>query len=137
VATNQLHINGLEELKRALRALPAELVREADVIVQAQADEAMRQIAATYPVRSGAMLRGLHLETRGDQVSSWARVSNRTWYANVFEHGTKGPRHWATGKNTGEIRAADRFIPIAIYRRRIMESALVDLVRRAGFEVTV
>jgi hypothetical protein len=137
VAENQLRLDGLKELTRALMALPAELVGEADAIIRAQADEAMRQIAATYPVRTGTLRGGLQLVTRSDQVSSWAQVQNRTWYATVFERGKKNRKHRKTGKSTGDMPAADKFIAIAIYRRRIMERALVDLVRRAGFEVTL
>ena len=93
-------------------------------------------MAAAYPVHSGALRRGLRVETHGDAVSASAIVRNRARHAHIFEHGT-GPRRWANGKSTGSMPAGRVFIPIAMQRRSIMFTALVDLVRRAGFEVTV
>jgi Bacteriophage HK97-gp10, putative tail-component len=127
VAENQLRINGLEELRRALLALPPELVHEAQVIVQAQAEAALREMAAAYPVKTGALRRGLQLEVGGDHVSATARVRNRAPHAYLFERGTRS-HYSATGKKV--------FIPIAMQRRRIMLAALIDLVERSGLHVS-
>ncbi len=137
MAANQLRINGLSELRAALQQLPPALVNEASVIVQAHADEAMRQMAAGYArhVRSGNLLAHLRLETASDAVSATARVRNTAKHAYIFEHGT-GPRRWASGKSTGSMPEGRLFIPIAMQRRRIMLAALVDLVERAGLKVT-
>jgi Bacteriophage HK97-gp10, putative tail-component len=135
VATNQLHINGLEELRRALMALPPELVREAGVIVQAQAETAAGEMASAYPVQTGALRRGLRVEVKGDAVSATAVVRNRARHAALFEYGT-AVRHWASGKSTGRMPAGRVFIPIAMQRRRIMLAALIDLVERSGLHVS-
>ena len=88
MAANQLRINGLDELRKALQALPADLAREGGVIVELQATEAARQIAAAYPVRRGALRRGVSVETRRDQFSASAMVRSKARHAYLFEHGT-------------------------------------------------
>jgi Bacteriophage HK97-gp10, putative tail-component len=135
VAANQLRINGLEELRRALLALPPELVREAGVIVHAQAEAAASEMAGAYPVHTGALRRGLRVEVSGDQASASARVKNTARHAAIFEYGT-GARHWANGKSTGRMPAGRVFIPIAMQRRRIMLAALIDLVEQSGLHVS-
>lgn len=126
MAANQLRINGLEELRRALLALPPALVQEAGVIAHAQAEAMMREVAAAYPVKSGALRRGLSIELGSDAVSATARVRSRAYHAYLFEHGT--------GKNKG--KKPGTFIPIAIQRRRIMLAAMIDLVERSGLHVS-
>jgi Bacteriophage HK97-gp10, putative tail-component len=135
VAENRLRIDGLAELREALKALPPELVREAGVIVHAQADAAAREIAGAYPVHTGNLRDHLRLEVGGDQVSATARIKNTAKHAWIFENGT-AERRWASGKSTGRMPAGRVFIPIAMQRRRIMLSALIDLVERAGLHVS-
>jgi hypothetical protein len=135
VAENQLRINGLTELRAALKALPPELVREAGVIVHAQADAAAREMTAAYPVHTGNLRSHLRVELGGDAVSATARVRNTAKHAYIFEKGT-GPRSWASGKSTGSMPAGAVFIPIAMQRRRIMLGALIDLVERSGLHVS-
>ena len=135
MAENQLRINGLTELRAALHALPPELVREAGVIVHAQAEAAAREMAGAYPVHTGNLRSQLRVELGGDAVSATARVKNTAKHAYIFEQGT-GPRRWASGKSTGSMPAGGVFIPIAIQRRRIMLGALIDLVERSGLHVS-
>lgn len=135
MAANELRITGLADLRAALLKLPPELVREASVIVTAQAEAAAREIASAYPIKTGNLRNGLRVELGGDQVSATARVKNTARHAYLFERGTE-PRRWASGKNTGRMPAGRVFIPIAMQRRRIMLSALIDLVERAGLHVS-
>jgi hypothetical protein len=135
VEASQLRIDGLRELRKALLALPNDLYREAAVIVNAQAEAAMREMAAAYPVHTGNLRRGLSVELQSGPTSAAARVRNRAQHAYIFESGT-GPRRWANGKSTGRMPAGRVFIPIAIQRRRIMLSALIDLCERAGLHVS-
>jgi hypothetical protein len=130
-----LRIDGLTELRAALMHLPPELVREASVIVTAQAEAALREIAVAYPFHSGNLRGHLRLELGGDAVSATARIRNTAKHAYIYESGT-GPRHWANGKSTGTMPAGRVFIPIAIQRRRIMLAALIDLVERSGLHVS-
>jgi hypothetical protein len=135
VAANQLRIDGLAELRQALLALPPELVREASVIIHAQAEAAAREIAGAYPVHSGNLRRGIRVDVAGDAVSATARVRSTARHAAIFEYGT-GARRWVSGKSTGRMPAGRVFIPIAMQRRRIMVAALIDLVERSGLHVS-
>jgi hypothetical protein len=135
MSANQLRINGLDELRKALLALPPELVRESSVIVHAQAEAAAREIAGAYPVHTGNLRDHLRVDVAGDAVSATARVRNTAKHAWIFEHGT-GPRRWASGKSTGRMPEGRVFIPIAMQRRRIMLAALIDLVERSGLHVS-
>jgi hypothetical protein len=131
----QLRIDGLAELREALKALPPELVREASVIVHAQAEAAAREIAGAYPFHTGNLRDHLRVDVAGDAVSATARVRNTARHAWIFEHGTAA-RHWASGKSTGRMPEGRVFIPIAMQRRRIMLAALIDLVERSGLHVS-
>lgn len=132
-----VRIDGLVALRAALLALPRELVAEAAVIVQLQAEATAGTIANAYPTGgTGNLRRGLHVAVSHDQSSATGRVVNRAHHAYIYERGTKAKRHWANGKDTGIMPAGNVFIPIAMQRRRIMQAALVDLVRRAGLTVT-
>lgn len=134
----KVEMKGLSELRSALRQLPAELAREADVIVLAQAEEAGRSIEAGYPEGpTGNLKAGIRLERNTSKFGTSAIVRNRAKHGWIFEKGT-GPRRTASGANRGQMPKADpseAFIPKAIRARKRMVSALVDLVRRAGFEV--
>lgn len=132
---NQLTINGLTELRAALQKLPPDLVREAAVIVDAQAEAAAREMIGAYPVHTGNLRNHVRVDLHNDAVSATARVRNTARHAYIFEKGT-GPRRWASGKNTGRMPAGRVFIPIAIQRRRIMLAALIDLVERSGLHVS-
>jgi hypothetical protein len=135
VAGTQLRIDGLAELRTALLALPQELVRDAGEIVQAQANEAARQIAAAYPVVTGNLRDHLRLEVRSMTAGSASvTVKNTAHHAWLFDHGT-GPRRLPNGKPVGSMPKNPTLIPIAMQRRRIMVAALVDLVERTGLHV--
>jgi hypothetical protein len=135
VAANELRINGLAELREALKNLPPELVRESGVIVHAQAEAAANEIRGAYPVHTGNLREHVRVELAGDAVSATARVKNTARHAYIFERGT-GPRRWASGKSTGRMPVGNVFIPIAMQRRRIMLAALIDLVEKSGLHVS-
>jgi len=142
MAANRLQINGLDELRAALRAAPAELVRESAAIVLARAEAARDAMAALYPVRDygrlsgrGNLQKGLRVDTSSDFASASALVRNTAKHAYIFENGTS-PRRWANGKSTGSMAPGRVFIPTAIKHRRAMVAELIALVRSAGFEVS-
>jgi hypothetical protein len=130
-----IKIDGLTELRAALKEMPPAVVREATVIVHAQAEAAANEIRGAYPVHTGNLRNHVRVELAGDAVSATARVKNTAKHAYIFESGT-GPRHWANGKNTGTMPVGKVFIPIAMQRRRIMLAALIDLVERSGLHIS-
>jgi len=138
VSQNKLVMVGIDEFRRALRQLPEDLVNEAGVIVEAQAEEAKTQIQRAYPEGPTGNLRRGVTSTRGrTRYGASAIVRSRAKHASLFEYGTKA-RRTRNGASRGSMPVApegERMIPIIIRRRRAMVSALIDLVRRAGFVV--
>jgi hypothetical protein len=133
----KLEIKGLDELRAALKKLPADLQREAAVIVQAQAEQMAVDVQGAFPMGPTGNLRS-HVRTvvSGNTVGGVsARVLATAKHSHIYEKGTKS-RQWKNGKSTGVMPAGNKFIPIAILRRRVMTAALVDVVERAGLTVT-
>lgn len=137
--SSKLELKGLTEFQKALRDLPEHLREEADVIVQAQAEEAQRQVRTAYPEGpTGNLRRGVTREQNTSKFTSRAIVRSRAPHAHLFERGTRS-RQTRKGANRGTMPEApdnQRMIPIVIRRRKAMVAALVALVRRAGFQVT-
>lgn len=138
----KLEIKGLDELRAALKKLPADLQREAAVIVQAQAEQMAVEVQGAYPMRTGNLRSHVRVAIGSDTVGgvsarvlSTALTSDGRHLANIYEKGTP-PRQWKQGKGTGRMPATKVFVPIAQLRRRVMVAALVDVVERAGLTVT-
>lgn len=137
MSQNRLVMEGLSELRDALRQLPDDLAREAGVIVTAQAELAKDQVQRAYPEHTGRLRKGITVNREGDRYGARAIVRSRAPHASIYEFGTKARRTDA-GANRGSMPKADdsaRMIPIIVRRRRAMVAALVDLVRRFGFDV--
>jgi len=134
----RLEMQGLSELRAALRNLPEDLAAEADVIVQAQAAEAQRQIQQAYAEGPTGNLRRMVTRTKeSSRYGSAALVRSRAPHSHLYERGSK-PRKTATGANRGAMPEApdvNRMIPIVVRRRRVMVEALIAMVRKAGFLV--
>ena len=136
---SRVELQGLAELRAALRQLPADLAREAGAIVTAHAEEAGRAVREGYPEGPTGNLR--HRVTVDAQqaglFSAAAIVRSRAPHAQLWERGTKA-RRTDRGWNRGRMPqppAGERAIPKFSRARAKMRAALIDLVRRAGFEV--
>jgi len=139
-------LEGFDAYLEALRNLPGELRDEARTIVHDTATEAADAMRAAYPDGPrGRLKRGVKVALReGDEFGAGATVKNTAPHAFIFENGTQAryvtTRPLGRAKNFGSRRGAMPpgrvFIPIAIRRRRAMYDALIEVVRRAGFEVT-
>ena len=139
--SSRLELKGLSELQRALRSLPEDLRDEAAVIVLAQRDEAHRQLGAAYAEgKTGRLRRGVTSEQDVSRFSVRGVLRSRAPHANLWEQ--KNPpkkRQTSKGYNRGTMRTTpenQKMIPIAIRRRRAMVNALIELVKREGFQVT-
>jgi hypothetical protein len=139
--SSKLELKGLTEFQRALRSLPDDLRNEAAVIVLAHRDYAQRHVHSAYAEgRTGRLRRGVS----GDQdVSRFAVrgvLRSRAPHANLWEQqNPPKKRRTAQGYNRGTMRTtpeSQKMIPIVIRRRRAMVHALIELVKRAGFQVT-
>lgn len=136
----KLEMQGLAELRTALRNLPEDLAREGDVIVLAHAEDAARQIQTAYPEGpTGNLKRGVVVERNRSKFYTQGLVKSRAKHAWIFENGTD-VRRTSKGANRGRMPQADetkRFIPKVVRLRARMVKQLVELVRRAGFQVNV
>ena len=134
----RLQMDGLSELRAALRRLPEELTAEADAIIQAQAGYAQQQIVAAYPQGpTGNLKHGVTVNKESSRFGVRAIVRSRARHSHLFEFGT-APRRTKKGANRGSMPKApesERMIPIVVRRRRAMVQALIELVRKAGFSV--
>jgi len=139
MANFKIAINGLEELREQLRALPADLAREAGVIVQAHAQAAFSEMQQKYAEHdfTGNLRRGLTIrnEFTGGQFAVRWIVRNRAPHAYWAEHGTE-MRQTTTGVGRGRMPPLHIFIPIAMRKRELMVQALAGVVRRHGMRVT-
>ena len=136
MSNNRLQLQGLEELRAALRKLPSELKAEARHIVDGAANGAAADIKAAYPVRTGNLRDGVSVEhTDPSTFAAGAIVKNKSKHAWIFENGTQA-RHNALGANRGAMPPGRVFIPTVIKKRRQMQDKLIDLVKRQGLQVT-
>jgi hypothetical protein len=131
-----VRFEGLEELRAALRALPATLVGEATGLVQAAAESAKADIVAAYPRRTGNLRDHVQVTT---PIASAAGVvvvlRNTSKEARYFEHGSQ-VRHTAIGANRGSMPPGHVFEPRYQKWRRHMWDTLADLLRREGLSVS-
>jgi len=150
VRANALTLEGLDDLKEALKNLPPELVHEGTAIVHAHATEAARQIETSYPsTGTGNLKSHVVVDYESSEVHGLARVRSTARHAWIFEYGTaqrawngstkNRKRPWSGArKNTGAMpphKNTASFVDIAVRRRALMTNALIELVERAGFTV--
>lgn len=133
----KLHLEGLTELRQALRDLPSDLTDDASVIVQAHADDAATQIRAVYEDHrvTGHLAAGVTVDRSHSAFTTRAIVKSKAKHAHLFEFGSQLRKH-DNGKSVGVMPPRPTVIPIAIRKRAQMVRVLIDLVKRAGFTVT-
>jgi len=135
---NRFVFDGLAELKAALRALPAELTREASNIIDASANSAAVEMRTEYGKHNvtgeiqGAV--GVAHVDAG-KYSAGAVVKNSSKLAVIFENGSQA-RHTALGADRGSMPAAHVFVPIMMRKRREMYRQLRALLERNGLVVS-
>jgi hypothetical protein len=131
---------GLNELKEALRTLPAELAVEAGRIVEARANGAAAIIKAGYHVQTGELRDKLTVTHTRSAFGAKSVVKNTSKYAQAYDAGTN-VRHWASGKSTGRMWGktppTHLFARTASRERRAMYQDLADLLERQAVPLTV
>jgi hypothetical protein len=126
-------VEGLEEFRLFLVALPTELMNQADIIVGGAANDARDDLAAAYPIdtklASGLIVRG----SAANGIAS--RLLTNTLTESVYyEYGTE-LRHTTLGFNRGKEPPHPVFWPIVNRRRLEMYRELIALVVTNGFDV--
>ncbi len=124
-------IEGLDDLREALRNLPSDLAAEASAIVVAAAEGAKSDMH--YP---GELGNHVSVSTVNEGAyGAGAVVRNASKLAYIFENGTQA-RHTSIGANRGAMPPGHVFIPAVIRRRARMWGALKALLERHGLTVT-
>jgi hypothetical protein len=133
-----LQLDGLAELRAALRQLPADLVDDAAAIVEDTTDRAMTALLQSYPEgETGHLRRGVKKTIEKGVFGVEGLVKSTSPHAHLWEFGTV-VRHTARGWNRGRAprHYNEGLVGIATRERRRMNQGLVELVRSAGFEVS-
>lgn len=138
MSNNQLRLDGLSELRAALRQLPAGLAKDGADRVEAATERARAALVRTYPHGDTGKLRaGVRSKIERSGVAVVGTVISSSPHAHLWEFGTQN-RHTRQGWNRGRSPSHHRegLVPIAQRERRAMNGELVDIVRQAGFEVS-
>jgi len=124
---------GLDEFREWLRSLPVEAPREAEKIIQGEANAAAFAIRSRYPSRTGNLRDHVTVQRRVSRqgVVSYV-VKNTAKHAAIFEYGTQA-RHTKIGASRGSMPPGHVFLPVILQRRRTMFLLLKDLLVRFGF----
>jgi hypothetical protein len=126
-------IDGLDELKAALRNLPAELAGEAANLVEAAGNRAVLDLRRAYPKVTGNLRAGVQVTFTKSPFGAKARVQTRAPHAHLYEYGTEA-RHFG-------LRKLKRMEPKHTYgktmarNRREMWGEIEELLERAGLKV--
>jgi len=130
-----LFLDGLDELRKALRDMPDELTNDAIAIVATAAADTASEIKTVYP--TGPMREGVVVTDRSHQYQARFVVESRTPQATWWEFGTEN-RRTKQGWNRGSEPAHkdQGLVSIAKRHRALMKAALIALVQSAGFLVT-
>ncbi len=138
MSKNKLTIIGLDDLRRELARLPAELVEEGSAIVMDAANDARDEIADRYGshTRTGNLAHGLEVRVRDKSGYGVGVVlRNRSKHSHLFEFGTEA-RHTAIGADRGSMPAGKIFVPAVRRHRATMYGRLRALLERKGLRVT-
>ena len=143
MSANKFVFTGLDELREALRNLPADLAAEGAGYVTGAAQAAEAEIRGVYAehVASGKLVARLSVETSTSQFGASARVKDTAPHAWIFENGSQA-RHWASGKGTGAMWGKTAQPPTHVFvrtaqkhRRRMYDNDRA-MLERHGLLVT-
>lgn len=134
----KLQWDGLPSFREALRRAPEHIKAEADAVVLETASSVARDVETAYPEGpTGNLKRGVTSRHERTPFGVSALVRSRARHASIFERGTT-QRQTRRGANRGAMPQppeSQRAIPKFVRARQRMTEALIDVVRRAGFEV--
>jgi hypothetical protein len=122
---------GLDSFLDELKVLDAGLTDEANAIMTASAEAAKSAIAAAYPVRSGALQRGLVIRPARGLLLAGGELVQTAPHGWIYEKGTK-VRENKAGANRGQMPARPTFDPIAARYHRTAIDAVIDRLYAHG-----
>jgi hypothetical protein len=133
--SNTLTFEGLDDLRAALRALPADLAQEAGDVIVETVNNAADEIVAAYPDRTGHLRGGVKFSVERSDFGVIGTVKNTANLAWIFELGSQA-RHTELGANRGSMPPGHVFVPIVMKRRRQMFEELKTVLEKQGLEVS-
>ncbi len=133
----RFRIDGLDDLRAALRDLPDRLAGEAGHLVEANGNAAAVEIRTAYLAhrRSGNLADHVTAERQSTgRGAALVVIRSAARHAAIFEYGTQA-RHTDLGANRGSMPAAHAFVPVVQRRRRALMQSLIGLLEREGLAV--
>jgi hypothetical protein len=143
MSANRVELVGWNELLIQLRSLPQAFADEAAEMIDNTVEEAASSLIQSYPIgpgsgryRGGNLRKGVKWGTTRSGYGISGFVKSTAPHAWWWEHGTK-PRKTNKGWPRGAARHHynQGLVGIAIRKRRELRGKLIDVVRRAGFDV--
>jgi hypothetical protein len=138
VSNNRLELNGLADLMAALRKLPADLAQEAADLIDDTVEITASSLIQSYPLGdTGNLRKGVKKKITRSQFGAVGEVKSTSPHAHLWEFGTQN-RQTRQGWNRGKLKAQYNrgLVGISLRERKKLNAKLIDLVRKAGFEVT-
>lgn len=130
--------SGLEEFKKDLRNMPADLADEAGDPVEDAGEHTASSLIQSYPLGDTGNLRGgVSVTTERSQFGVSSIVKSKSPHAHLWEFGTenrKTRQGWPRG--TGPEHERQGLVPIAQRNRRTMYQQLKALLVAHGFQVS-
>jgi hypothetical protein len=138
VSNNRLELNGLADLMAALRKLPAELAAEAAEHIDDTVEVTASSLIQSYPLGdTGNLRKGVKKSVTRSAFGAVGEVKSTSPHAHLWEFGTQN-RQTRQGWNRGKLK--DQYnrglVGISLRERKKLNVKLIELVKRAGFEVS-
>jgi len=131
----EVELTGMKELREALRRLPDDLAQEGADIVRDATEATKTATVQGYPSVSGELRDGVKTEYQRTAYGLKGRVRSTAPHAHLYEFGT-ADRKTSAGWPRGQVMEHPVLVPASERERTTMNERLIDLVRRAGFEVS-
>lgn len=137
MANFKVALEGFDELRAGLRALPRDMARDARTRVYAAANGAAEDLRGSYPEKSGNLRRGVKVTLKDEDFAVEATVKSTSPHAHLWEFGTQVRRtQRLLNRGSAPAHFNQGLVGIAQRHRRALNEDLKDIVRKSGFDVT-
>jgi hypothetical protein len=130
----RVEIEGMDELRKALRDLPAELRADGMAIVRATTEGAAHEIASQYRQKTGNLRRGVKVSFPSSTVLV-GLVASTSPHSHLYEDGT-AQRHNRKGANRGRMPSHRITAHVAPKWRARMFAQLKSMLQAKGLIVS-
>jgi hypothetical protein len=131
--SGRVEVRGLEELKQYLASMPEHMNQLAIPLVRTATEGTAAAVRQAYPQKTGTLAKRVRTSYPASHLAI-GLVSSQAPHSHIFEFGTQG-RRTARGANRGRMPATPTTPAIAVRFRETLFTALVNMLRGAGFDV--